>query len=96
MARRSLSSSALSLASSRSSRTWGIRFFWEGHCVGGWSEVRSERLVWAGLEGGDQERFPCLQACFKGSVGRCHVLSVTSPQLRTPGGQECLSLSWPF
>lgn len=49
MARRSLSSSALSLANSLSSRTWGIRFSWEVHCVGGWSEVRNERLVPPGL-----------------------------------------------
>lgn len=43
MARRSLSSSALSLANSLSSRTWGIRFFWEVHCVGGWSHQASGR-----------------------------------------------------
>lgn len=60
MARRSLSSSALSLANSLSSRTWGIRFSWEVHCVGGWSEVRSERLVPPGLGEETRRGFRCL------------------------------------
>lgn len=64
MARRSLSSSALSLASSLSSRTWGIRSSWEVHCIRGWSEVRRTGWPGTGLREGDQD---VSAACSHGS-----------------------------